>query len=411
MAESQTFLYLTPTGVVVPDTSSLLADVQSEYKAVFGADLIVTPDTPQGVLITAEALARAEVVNNNAALANQINPNVAGGVFLDAIMALTGMQRTPASPTVVTNVTLTGVAGTVIPAGSLAATSAGDRFQSVSNVTLDGGGTATVNFQSVATGAIPCAGSALDTIVSTVLGWETVTNNPSGSPASATTLGASTQSDQAARALRMNTLAFQGVSLAEAITSALYATEGVTSLTFQENVSATTQTINGISMVGHSIYACVAGGTDTAVASALLENKSSGCAWNGGTTVSVVEPASGQTYSVQFDRPSEIGILVRVTSPNGNSANIIQSVLDYANGLIEITGTNGVISNVPGFVVGADVSPFEIAAAIVSENPGTYVSKVEVSLTSPISYTTNTLPIGVSEQAYTQSSYVSVVTS
>ena len=69
----------------------------------------------------------------------------------------------------------------------------------------------------------------------------------------------------------------------------------MTSLTFQENVSASTQTINGISMVGHSIYACVAGGTDTDVAAALLENKSSGCAWNGGTTVNVVEPASGQS--------------------------------------------------------------------------------------------------------------------
>ncbi|OWK47548.1 hypothetical protein [Fimbriiglobus ruber] len=55
----------------------------------------------------------------------------------------------------------------------------------------------------------------------------------------------------------------------------------MTSLTFQENVSASTQTINGISMVGHSIYACIEGGTDTAVAAALLENKSSGCAWNG----------------------------------------------------------------------------------------------------------------------------------
>ncbi|MHC5543543.1 baseplate J/gp47 family protein, partial [Singulisphaera rosea] len=106
MAESAPYQYLDATGVIVPDTSSLLADVQSEYQAVFGADLIVTPDTPQGVLITAETLARTEVVNNNAALANQINPNIAGGVFLDAILALTGMQRTPASPTVVTNVTL-----------------------------------------------------------------------------------------------------------------------------------------------------------------------------------------------------------------------------------------------------------------------------------------------------------------
>ncbi|OWK44050.1 baseplate J/gp47 family protein [Fimbriiglobus ruber] len=332
-------------------------------------------------------------------MANQINPNVAGGVFLDALMALTGMQRTVATPTVVTNVSLTGVSGTVIPAGSLAATSAGDQFQSVSTVTLVSG-TATVNFQSVATGPIPCAGSALTTIVSAVLGWETVTNNPSGTPASATTLGTVTQSDQAARALRQNTLAFQGVSLAEAITSALYNVQGVTSLTFQENVSASTQTINGISMVGHSIYACIEGGTDTAVAAALLENKSSGCAWNGGTSVSVVEPASGQSYTVLFDRPTQVGILVKVTTTNGNEANIIQAILDYAAGNI-----NGLA----GFVVGADVSPFEIAGAIMSEFPGYYISQVEISLTSPVSYTTSVIAIGVNEIAQTQASYVSVI--
>src|ERR1700753_1714778 len=119
MAESPSYQYILPTGTVVPDTSGLLSDVQSEYRAVFGADLIVTPDTPQGVLIAAEALARTEVVNNNAALANQINPNIAGGVFLDAIGFLTGIQRTAATSTVVPNVTLSGVPGTVIAAGTL----------------------------------------------------------------------------------------------------------------------------------------------------------------------------------------------------------------------------------------------------------------------------------------------------
>src|SRR5277367_2945438 len=125
MTESVPYQYLDATGVIIADTSSLLADVQGEYQSVFGADLIVTPDTPQGVLITAETLSRVAVVNNNAALANQINPNIAGGVFLDALLALTGMQRTPATPTVVPNVSLTGVPGTVIAAGALAATSAG----------------------------------------------------------------------------------------------------------------------------------------------------------------------------------------------------------------------------------------------------------------------------------------------
>lgn len=386
--------YINATGVVVPDTSDILAGVQTEYRDAFGADLVVTPDTPQGVLITAEALARAGVVNNNAALANQINPNVAGGVFLDAIMALTGMQRAVATPTVVPGVTLTGVAGTVIPGGSLAATAAGDRFQSVSTVTLNGSGTAAVDFQSVEYGPIPCNTSALTTIVSSVLGWETVTNPTAGTP------GSATQSDQAARALRQNTLAFQAVSLAEAITSALYNVPGVRSLAFRENTADTTQVIDGVSMVSHSVFACVDGGTDLDVAAALLENKSSGCAWNGSTTVNVIEPASGQNYAVKFTRPAVKGVLVKVTTTNGAAADIIQAVLDYADGLIE---------GLAGFVVGADVSPFEIAGAIMSRFPAYYIQKVEISLTSPVSYTTDPIAIGIDEIAHTQASYVTVV--
>jgi hypothetical protein len=515
MAESVPYQYLTANGTVVPDTSDVLSDVQSEYKTAFKADLIVTPDTPQGVLITAETLARTEVVNNNAAMANQINPNIAGGVFLDAIWALTGGKRGVARQTLVTNVILAGVAGTVIPAGSQAKTSVGDIFVTASQVTLGAGGTAQVNFYSQATGPIPCASNALNQVVSGVLGWETVVNNPAGSPASATTLGTTTQSDQASRAQRDNTLAFQGVALPLAITSALYNVAGVTSLSFLENYegvpmgilisvtggttlagtiwgltttgtivvdstamnfvqslqslpaanpwpiatfattgnvslsglstqgggdwstgltagqivlataqatasqnglwvaqsgawvrqayNASGQTIlgsnSGISMKKNSIYTCVAGGSSLDVAAALLENKSSGCAWNGNTTVSVVEPASGQTYAVQFDEPTQVGILIQVTTTNGNAANIVQAILDYAAGSI-----NGLA----GFVVGANVSPFEIAGAIMSEYPGYYISNVQVSLLSPVSYTTNIIPIGLNEIAQTQQSFITV---
>ncbi|MHC5542323.1 baseplate J/gp47 family protein, partial [Singulisphaera rosea] len=133
---------------------------------------------------------------------------------------------------------------------------------------------------------------------------------------------------------------------------------------------------------------------------ALLENKSSGCAWNGGTVVDVVEPASGQTYQVKFDRPNVVELLVKVTTSNGNAANITQAVLDYAAGLI-----NGL----EGFVVGSDASPFEIAGAIMSEYPGYFISKVELSLTSPVSYSTDVIPIAVDEIARTQLSYITVV--
>lgn len=390
MADQQ---YIASTGTIVPDTSSLLSDVQGEYKAVFGDDLVVTPDTPQGVMITAETLARNDVLANNAQLANQINPNLAGGVYLDALLALTGMQRTAARRSTVT-ATLTGEADTVIPAGSQAKTAAGDIFETISTVVIGSGGSVSAQFQSAEYGAIPCASGALTMIVSGILGWETVTNPSAAIP------GAAEQSDKSARALRRNTLAFQGLALPEAITSALYAVDGVKSLTFRENTGDTTATIDGVSMVEHSIFVCVDGGTDANIAAALLENKSSGSNWNGSTTVSVVEPVSGQTYNVKFQRPAVISIAMQVTIKRGTATAVKAAIMDYVQGNLD---------GEDGFIVGASVSPFEIAGAINRANPSIYVQKVEVSLASSISWSTDEIAIAINQIASTTESLITVI--
>lgn len=392
------YQYIDATGTVVPDTGTILTTVQDEYKAAFGADLIVTPDTPQGVLITAEALSRTNVVNNNAALANQINPNIAGGVFLDAIMALTGLERIGQTQTFVT-ATVTGVAGSVIPALSQARTAAGDLFEAIFDIDIAADGNGTGNFQSVDFGPIPCASDELAYIVTPVLGWETVNNPTAG------LLGTLQQSDESARATRKNMLAFQGVSLAEAITSALYNVTGVQSLSFRENIEDTTEVIDGITLIPHSVWACVNGGTDDEVGRVLLENKSSGAGWNGDVSVNVSESASGQIYEVKFDRPSVIDILVKVTvalnTSNSNTTdNVIAAVLDYANGNLD---------GERGFVVGASVSPFELSGAINREFPSIFVKKVEISLTSPVSYSTNEIAIALNEIASTSEGLISVV--
>jgi len=392
---SDPYEYINSTGTIIPDTSEILTGVNVEYQTAFGADIQLSPDTPQGVLIAAETTARAEVVQNNAALANQINPNIAAGVFLDAILALTGMQRTPATQTQVANVSLSGVAGTVIPEGTQAQTAAGDIFYTLSPVTLAANGQATVNFASVAYGPIPCAIGALSTPVTNVLGWELVNNSVAG------VVGQTTQSDIGARALRSNTLAFQGVSLAESITSALYNVAGVQSLFFQENIQSSTQNINGISMVANSIYVCVNGGANTDVASALLENKSSGCAWNGNTSVSIIEPTSGQIYTVLFDRPTPIEIVIQVTSANAALSDIQTGVANYIAGNV---------ANYPAWSVGGDISAFEIAGALLSQYPYMIINQVQISYAASIEFGTAILPIGVNQIAFSNASDITLVT-
>lgn len=383
------YQYITDTGVILPDTATLLGEVEDEYRAVFGADLITTPNTPQGLLIAAETLARESVVRNNAALANQINPNQAGGVFLDAILALTGGQRLPATYSMAVGVELTGLPGTTVAAGSRASTPDGVLFASVSEVVLDSFGGATVDFQALDPGPLAAPIGTLSQIVTAVLGWDAI-NNPT-----AATPGRSVAADQSARALRKNTLSLQNVALPEAITSALYAIPNVRSLTFRENVTASTATIDGISLLAKSIWVCVDGGSDQEVAATLLANKSLGCNWNGGTTVAVVEPASGQTYSVKFDRPTAVPVQARFYVRNngalGNVAGAVrQAVLDFAAGLLE---------GEAGFTVGADVSAFELAAAVNSQAPGIYVQKCEISLVSVTSWSTNEIVVAINQIA------------
>lgn len=386
------YTYVTETGTIVPDTTDILSEVQQEFLSAFGSDLNLSPSSPQGLLITIEALARAAVADNNAALANQINPNLAGGVFLDAILALTGTQRTAATYTTV-SCNLTGVAGTIVPAGSLAQTvvtapDLPEQFALQSQVTLTGG-TVAATFVAVNSGPVQANIGTLTQIISNVIGWETITN-----PALPTNIGAATQSDANARLYRQQTLFAQGSSLAGAMMAAVQAVTGVTSLFFQENTAATTQVVNGVTMVAHSIYACINGGDDTAVATALVSKKSGGCAYNNGASaspvsVNITEPFSGQVMTVLFDRPDKILVEVQVTAHAPTTvtdpvAVIKKAINDYAMGLLD---------GEPGLTVGTSVSVFELAGAINQEAPSIVLINVEIKKDGDPSYSNNPIAI------------------
>ncbi len=393
---SNVYEYVIPQGTIQIDTALIQTDVNNEYYAAFGNDLVITPDNPQGLLITEEVLSRTAACDNNVSVANQINPNQAGGVYLDAICALTGIQRTPNTYTQVV-CTLTGVTGTIIPLGSQAQDESGNIYESLAAVTLVSG-TGSATFQSVVAGAITCAEATLTQIVSSVLGWETITN-----PAAQTVVGGAPQTDNALKTFRLNTLAAQGTALAYAIISGLYTVAGVTSVFFQENIAATTQVINGVTMVSHSIYVCISGGTNAAVAAMLTAKKSGGCSYNNGAsddpiTYAYTVPVSGQVLDVLFDRPTlvPINVIVNVLATSTVSisnpvAAVQQAILDYANGVLA--------SGTPGLQIGTPVSAFELAGAVTYENPGIFIKSLYIALNPTVPVASTTLLMAVFQQA------------
>ncbi|WP_272663647.1 baseplate J/gp47 family protein [Providencia sp. PROV110] len=390
------YQYITSQGVIVPDTSTLRDDVESEYRSVFGQDLDVNPETPQGALITLEVENRDAVVRNNAELANQINPDLAGGIFLDAIWALMGGQRFDATHSFLSQVKFTGIADTIIPKGSQAATLNGDLFETTKTLIIGKDGSVTGDMRAIETGAVECGVGQLNKVASSVLGWETV-HNPSNA-----VLGRDTESDLQSRRRRKQTLAKNTVSVGEAITSALYELEGVRSLAYRENYTDQPMIFDGITLVPHSIYVCVEGGDKEAIARSLLRTKTLGAAFNGSEEVEVLETISGQIYPVKFDRAKEIVLFCRVAVKKAtvDAQTIIPAAVEsWANGDIDGEG---------GLVVGRDVSPFEISAGINAVEPRLFITRVELS-TDGKAWSSNNYEIKMSEVARLKRSAVQVV--
>jgi len=290
------YTQLGETGIIIPDTSNILEGVQDEFTAVFGSDMdVTTPETPQGRLIETIASERANVLSINAENANQLNLDNSTGVFLDSHGTFFRVPRIGEESTRVL-ATVTGVAGTVIKAGSLAKTTADDQFYSENDITIAVSGSSTGYFLSAVKGVIPCDIGTLTTIVSsTSTGWETIAN-----PVAAT-LGSEREGDTAYRA-RIKASRYSGSGFLSDIAARVNAVENIESAFCYDNGTDTNITYDTVVVEPHSIVVIADGGADADIAQAIFETKSAGCGYTKipgtGTVIFTGNPTDGQTVTI-----------------------------------------------------------------------------------------------------------------
>ena len=392
------YQFLTERGLIIPDTSDIRGFVIGKFQDAFGVNIDTDPASLSGVLITMFVELLDAVSRNNAELANQLNPDIATGVFLDAIFALTDPNgRRPATRSIINSVELTGEPNTIVPAGTICADSNSQQWALTDQKVLDNNGQAFGDFIAAEYGAVECAAHQLQTIVTSVLGLIAIDNSNSA------VLGRGEETNAQVRRRRRKTLAIQASSTPEAIQSRLAALETYHSHQFLENVKDTVETIEGITLQPHSIWACVRGATDLEVATALFESKDAGAGYNGAQTVNITDPRSLVDYPVSFDRPDEIPLLIRVTvKPTTlDAVNLIpELVMNYVNGLVD---------GDKSFEVGVDVSPWEIAGAINQQEPRLSVLLVEIDDQQGGGYSSAVYNSALNEIAITQRNSITVV--
>lgn len=319
----------TPAGLVIPTEAEILAGVQADMDAAFGGGLNPALETPQGQIASSLAAIIADKDSEFATLSNQVDPQYSDGRFQDAIARLYFLTRKPAEPTSVA-ATLTGIAGTVVPAGTLAQDTSGNTYASQGDATIGATGTVTAQFANIETGPIPCAAGTLTQVYQAIPGWDAITNAAPG------TLGNDVEGRADFEYRRQNSVALNAHGSAESIYAAVFAVPGVLDVHVRQNYTGATVNTGATNypLVEHSVYVAAIGGADADIAAAIWSKKDLGCDMNGNTTVNVTDNSGyaypKPTYEVKFERPAVLPIYfdVQIVDSPSLPENIVTLIQD-----------------------------------------------------------------------------------
>lgn len=325
-------------GVELPSTQEIRSDLGSLIQQAFQTSptdplLNIEPSSPMGQVLD---LIVAEIEAKNSEilfLANMVNPNLATGKFLDAMAALYGLERKISEPTVVT-CELTGLKGTVVPYGAIAQDSLGNQYRhsAAGGASIGDSGSVTTTFTAVEHGPLEVAAGTVTRIVTTIAGWDTITNPSAG------VVGRDEETDAELRNRMVESYAVNATGYVEAIETNLAALDGVLDVRVLENSTNETVTQYGVDIDPHSILVSIVGGEDEQIARTIYQRKDAGCGTTGTYEVSFTdENFYNATYVYKIIRPESQSLRIQVTF-FGSSMNqteqdqVVQALIEDVTG-------------------------------------------------------------------------------
>ena len=235
------------------------------------------------------------------------------------------------------------------------------------------------NLQAVEIGPIEQEANTIDTVVTPVLGWDSVTNPLAASA------GRLLETDEELRIRFRNTKLERSSNILDSLYSALLSVEGVEEVAIYENDTDVTDA-NGVPP--HSFLPVVLGGSSQIIANTIWENKPMGIRSQGNTVITVTD-SQGFPHSVGFERPNPVTIYVVINLslnpeadeqfPGDGAEQVKQEIVNYASNNIGV-GDDVIwsrlftpINNVPGhqidsMFIGASPAPTGTSNIIIDFN-------------------------------------------
>jgi len=350
-------------GIHKESYAETVAALQAAFKTIYGVDINLDSNSPDGQIIGIFALAKQDFLDLIVQDYNSKDPDQAVGAALDAVCALCGIYRKGGTYTKVTvqitndrTVDLVGLDTSANP--YTVADQNGNEFQLIEGETALAAGTHNLNFRAKNIGAVQVQADTITTAVTIVLGV-TAINNPAGPYEN----GVDQETDAQLRLRRQKSTSGPAQGFLSSLRAGLLALDGVTScLVFENNTGEEDEN----SVPGHSIWVIVDGGDDDEIAETIYKYRNAGCGMKGTEIVQVTQ-VDGSVFPIYFDRAVESDLYVRfeIDVIGGGSYDA-----DFLKSQLALLYTFGIYDP-------ADVA--SIASIIKGINPQLVASSVEVS--------------------------------
>lgn len=300
----------TPNGITVQTYQEIFDELAGGYREIYGQDINLNPDSPDGQRVAIEAQARLDLQSYGAYLYTQLDPDTAMGIALNTIIKLCGITRGPATRSQV-DVEITTDRPLTLTDDYTVEDDLGQAWVTQEAVSLEAG-TTTVTLFAENFGAIETDAGAVTEPVTVVLGVTDITN-----PAAAT-VGTDEETDEELRIRRNKSLITPATSSRGGIYTGVGNVRNVTDLVVYENDQDTTD--SDLDMPPHSVWAVVEGGAVGDIAEAITKTKPAGPVLKGAVEGIWIEELTNPdgtsffyTHTMLFDRPTAVDLHVRLT--------------------------------------------------------------------------------------------------
>lgn len=322
-------------------------------KGIYGAQINVDPDSPDGQWLNNIVQEALDVENLLVQVNAQFDPDQAVGSILDQRVTINGIQREAGTFTI-TNITL--VISQACNLFGLDQTdnqvftvqdNAGNQWELQTTQTIASAGTYVRSFQAANPGQVFTTPNTIQTPVTIVLGVVSVNN-----PTTYTTLGINEELDSKLRIRRLKSVSLSSQGYLAGLEAALDNINGVTTAIVIENVG---DVPNGDGVPGHSIWVIVAGGASASIAQAIYSKRNAGCGMKGSISYGILQ-RDGTTFVVYWDTvvPQDLFIKFTATSLDGiNPPNIaairsglVTSLAPAVNGQVNINELSTLVQDI-----------------------------------------------------------------